>query len=429
VPESLTTRRIAYYWLPLFASWLLMTAEGPMLSAVVNRMPDEVVMLAALGIVYALAFTLESPIVQLLATSTALVRDRPSFEVTRRFTLHGMALMTLIGVLLGFGPLFAPVVERLLGTPPEIARWVRPGLQIMVLWAPAIAWRRFLQGVLIRFGRPRAIAAGTVLRLLSTVGTALTLASRTQLPGIHVFSWSLMAGVLVEALYVTWVARPVVAALPGEAVRPLAYGRLLCFHLPLAGTAVLTLIGQPLVTFVLARLAQPTLNLAAWPLVYQALLLLRAAALSLPEVVIALADQDGAADALKRFAGRLATGIGLFTAVLVLTPLLRLYLFGVQDADPVVAERAWLGLVLSLPLPAGAVVICWLQGLLIHREQTATVNVSTAVQLAVLALGLGAALVFEAPGLPAAVIALQASMIAQAAFMVRRLRSGSPMPT
>ena len=44
-------RDIFLFWLPLFASWLLMTAEGPIVSAAINRLPNEVIMLAAQGIV------------------------------------------------------------------------------------------------------------------------------------------------------------------------------------------------------------------------------------------------------------------------------------------------------------------------------------------------------------------------------------------
>ena len=43
-------RDIFLFWLPLFASWLLMTAEGPIVSAAINRLPNEVIMLAAQGI-------------------------------------------------------------------------------------------------------------------------------------------------------------------------------------------------------------------------------------------------------------------------------------------------------------------------------------------------------------------------------------------
>jgi len=36
-------RDIFFFWLPLYSSWLLMTGEGPLVSAAVNRLPDEVV--------------------------------------------------------------------------------------------------------------------------------------------------------------------------------------------------------------------------------------------------------------------------------------------------------------------------------------------------------------------------------------------------
>ena len=68
----MTQTDILLFWLPLFASWLLMTAEGPTVSAAINRLPEETIMLAAQGIVVSLEVTIESPIINLLATSTAL---------------------------------------------------------------------------------------------------------------------------------------------------------------------------------------------------------------------------------------------------------------------------------------------------------------------------------------------------------------------
>ncbi|NJN55039.1 MAG: hypothetical protein HC804_09955 [Anaerolineae bacterium] len=72
-------KNVFLFWLPLFTSWLLMTAEGPIVSATINRLPNEVVMLAAQGIVVSLSVLIESPIINLLATSTALVKDRATF--------------------------------------------------------------------------------------------------------------------------------------------------------------------------------------------------------------------------------------------------------------------------------------------------------------------------------------------------------------
>jgi len=157
--KTMRQRDIFLFWLPLYSSWLLMTGEGPLVSAAVNRLPDEVTMLAALGIVYSLAVLLESPIINLLATATALVGDHASYRQVRRFTVHWMVLLTALSYLLAMTPLFDAVVLRGLGVPPEIGAAVRPGLRILVPWSAAIAWRRFCQGVLIHFRRTRANAS------------------------------------------------------------------------------------------------------------------------------------------------------------------------------------------------------------------------------------------------------------------------------
>lgn len=404
-----------------------MTTEGPLLSAVINRRPDEVVMLAALGIVFSVAVTIESPIINLLSTSTALVRDRHTYRLVSRFTLHWIVALVAIGTALAFTPLFGLVIEDVLGTPPEIARWVRPGLQILVLWPPAIAWRRFLQGVLIRFERTATLARGTLIRLLATAGTALGLAAFTDLPGIHLASWAMLAGVFVEALYAQWVIGPVWREMEervDDARGPLTYRRLFDFHLPLAGTSILTLMAQPLVTFTLVRLDDPELTLAAWPLIFQALLLLRAPALALPEVVIALGDRPGAARGLRLFALLLGAVCLLFMLVLALGPVAELYLVDLQDAAPPVAELTHLGFLLFIPLPAMAVGIAWMRGTLIHRHQTRVVNEAMALQLVLLALGLVIGLALDAHGIWAAALSIQLAMVGQTLYLLRRVGRG-----
>jgi len=154
-------RDILWFWLPLFASWMLMTLEGPAISAAINRLPDEVLMLAANGIVVSLSVTIESPIINMLATATALTKDRQSYLLIRKFTIHWMILLTGITLLFGFTGLFDLIVIQVMGIEPVTAEWVRIGMRIMTLWSAAIAWRRFLQGVLIRYNQTRRIAWGT----------------------------------------------------------------------------------------------------------------------------------------------------------------------------------------------------------------------------------------------------------------------------
>lgn len=419
----LTQRQLIRFWLPLFASWLLMTAEGPMISAVINRLPNEVIMLAAQGIVVSLAVTIESPIINLLATSTALVKDRQSFIQVRRFTWHWMAGLTLLAVLLAYTPLFDWVVVRAMRAPDAVATWVRPGLRLLCLWPAAIAWRRFLQGVLIHFGRPQAVARGTMWRLGAGTLTAVLLAWLTDLPGVVVGSITLQVAVIVEALYATWAVQPLLRgslaaespSLPGAS--PLAYRDLFWFHLPLASTSLLTLLVRPLVAFSLARLDNPTRSLAAWPLLFQLLLLARASAMALPEVIIALNQTPQAGDALRRFIIRLAGVNGLLILLLAFTPISTLYLVSIQDATAEVSAQARYGLMILALFPAVATLNFGLRGFLISRRHTPPVNTGMALNLIITALLLTVGVWWRAPSILLAGVALNAALLVETVYL------------
>ncbi|MFQ5398597.1 MAG: hypothetical protein ACE5E7_03270 [Anaerolineae bacterium] len=425
-------REIFWFWLPLFASWLLMTTEGPTVSAAINRLPNEVVMLAAQGIVVSLSVTIESPIINLLATSTALVRDRASYLLVRKFTLHWAIFLTAVTVLIAFTPLYDVVVVQLLGTPPEVAVWVRPGLRIMTLWSAAIAWRRFLQGVLIHFDQTSKVAWGTAVRLFASGGTVIGLALWSVLPGVISGAIALMAGVIAEAAYATLAVRPLLRttlspqgpAADGEA---LTYRQLLWFHLPLAATALLTLLSQPLVTSTLARLPQPTESLAAWPVLFQIMLMARAAAFALPEAVIALSERPNSFQPVRRFSFILAGVLTLAMAGFVFSPAAALYVFGVQDMTKLVGDLAMSSLTLFLLFPALATITSWLRGLLINRRNTKVVNIGMAINLVVTAIVLVIGLVNRQPGLSTAAVALNLASLFEIIYLGWRTQHVLPL--
>ena len=87
MPETtLRIREILRTWWPLTASWILMGFEGPAVAAVVSRLPNPTVNLAAWGgVVFPLALMVEAPIIMMLAASTALCRDWASYVKMRRF--------------------------------------------------------------------------------------------------------------------------------------------------------------------------------------------------------------------------------------------------------------------------------------------------------------------------------------------------------
>jgi hypothetical protein len=418
-------RFIFWFWLPLFASWLLMTAEGPFVSAIINRMPNEVIMLAAQGIVVALAVTIESPIINLLATSTAMVKDRTTYLLVRRFTIHWAIFLTIISALLAFTPLFKLLVIDLMQTPLPVATWVQPGLKIMTFWSAAIAWRRFLQGVLIHFGLTRRVAWGTVARLLTSGGTAVFLALTTDWAGVIIGTTSLMTGVIAEAIFATIAVRTIIKnrfapQSPRAEGDELTYRELFWFHLPLASTSFLALLAQPLVTFSLARLDKPTLSLAAWPMVFQITLMARAAAFAWPEVVIALGKGPERFPPIRRFTFNMAGTLTIIMFVFVLTPLSAFYIFVIQDMTELVGELARSSLSLFILYPALAVFVSWLRGLLINHRITRQVNMGMAINLLVTAGVLAIGLYLHLPGLPTAAIALNIAALCEVIYLTWR---------
>src|SRR4030043_1637263 len=200
--SQLSSRRIFHTWWPLAASWLLMGIESPAISAVVARLANPEISLAAYGgIIFPLALIIESPIIMLLAASTALSKDWPSFVKIRRFMMISSAILTVFHILIAFTPLYYFIVEDLFGAPQAIVEPARVGLMIMIPWTWAIAYRRFHQGMLIRFGHSRAVSTGTLIRLgadLMVLGVGYAI---HDISGIIVATSAVVAGVVSEAIY------------------------------------------------------------------------------------------------------------------------------------------------------------------------------------------------------------------------------------
>ncbi len=347
-------RTIAALWLPLAVSFELMMLEGPAVQAAIGRLPHASLHLAAWGLTMSLSLLVESPVIMLLATAIALVRDGPSYRALRRFTLTVLAFCTALAALLAFTPLYGRVALGWMGQPTDIATAARPALQIMIFWTAAIAWRRFHQGILIRRGQTRKVSWGTAIRLAVTVATALSLAAWGPLPGAQVGGITLMAAVLAEAMATTFFAAPLLRreVLPVEEPGPaLSQRAILRFHAPLALTTLLTLVAQPMTAAALARLPMREATLAAWPVVATLLLVMRGWGFALQEITVARGGEPEARRPLARFAWLVGIATTVITALIALTPLLGLYLTGVVRLAPALRPLAQVGIAAGCLLP------------------------------------------------------------------------------
>lgn len=392
---TISIRRIFQTWWPLAASWLLMSAELPALSAVVARLADPEIHLAAYGgVVFPVALVIESPIIMLLAASTALSKDWASYAKLRRFMMTAGAVLTALHALLAFTPLYDIVIVGLLHPPEEIIAPARIGLIIMLPWTWSIAYRRFHQGVLIRFNRSRTISVGTIIRLIADLVVLIVGFSLHSVPGIVVATGAVATGVLSEAVYVGIVVRPVLrnelrrAKPVGETVTMRSF---LSFYVPLVMTALLSLLIQPLGSAALGRMPQPLVSLAAWPVVNGLVFSLRSLGIAYNEVVVALLDENGSSRNLHRFSWIMAAVTTGLLFLITATPLAEIWFVQVTALNPDLAQLAKSVIWLALPIPGLSVFQSWYQGTLLHSRQTHYITESVVIFLslsaALLALG------------------------------------------
>jgi progressive ankylosis protein len=262
--ERLSARSILLFWLPLAATWMMMAAEGPFLAAIIARLGDPKFNLAAHGVAFAFAILIEAPVIMLMSASTALVEDSRTYRRLRNFANVLNAGSTAILLVVLIPGVYSVLMERLIGLPPEVARLTYGALWILLPWPAAIGYRRFLHGLLIRSGRTRLVAVGTLLRLISMSATALILFVYTELPGAWVGAAAMSTGVVTEAIAARFMAvrtvRELLARERGiddDSPAHDGYRAIAAFYYPLALTSVIGLTVQPMLTFFMGRAPAP----------------------------------------------------------------------------------------------------------------------------------------------------------------------------
>lgn len=424
--SAVTVAEVFRNWAPLATSWLVMGLELPVVSAVMARLANPEVNLAAYGgVTMPVALLIEAPIMMLLSASTALGRDLASYRFMHRFMMVAGFVLTLVHAAVAFTPLFDLVVVPLLGPPEVVVEPARLGLQVTLPWTWAIAYRRFHQGLLIRYGRSFHVSIGTVVRLIVMTATVLT-AAAAGAPGIMAAGLAITAGVVSEAVYAGVTAHSVVRgplARQPAARPPLAWPAFRSFYVPLAITSLVSLLMTPLGSAAISRMPDALPSLAVWPVVSGLLFMLRSLGFAFNEVVVALLERPGAFRRLARFSLVLSLTVTAVMALVAFTPLSRLWFGVVSGLEPDLVRLATVGFAFALLWPALDVLRNLFQGIIVHGQRTRSITESMVVFLAVSAALLAVGTRLQSfPALPYAMVSFVTGTAAQVAWLWWRSR-------
>ena len=404
----------------------MMAAEGPFLAAMIARMPGPEFNLGAYGVAFALAILIEAPVIMLMSAATSLVKDRISYLKMRNFS-RGLILGTTLLLLIVLVPgVYRWLTETLLQLPAEVADLTYGALWFFLPWPSAIGYRRFLQGVLIRAGKTRLVAMGTLIRLLAMTVSALLGYLLLDIPGAWVGGLALGTGVTVEAIAARFMAAETVRDLLAEegdseyTGRTVTYRAIATFYLPLALTSLIGLTIQPLLTFFMGRSVSPVESLAVYPVVHSLSFFFRSVGFAYQDAAIALiGERFEHYRELRRFCFTLGAVTTAGLALVAFTPLFQLWFTVLSGLTPELTSFALIPARIIVPLPFLSVLLSFQRAILVEGRRTqhitwASVIEVTTVAVLFLTLGFG----FEVVGATAAFTAFLGGRLLSTVYLV-----------
>jgi Na+-driven multidrug efflux pump len=380
-----SVKGVFLFWLPLAFTWILMSVEGPYVSAIIARIAEPKLNLAAFGVAFSLGIFIEAPIIMIMTAATALIEDRKSYRMLRNFNIVLNAIITVMMLILITEPAFRFTTD-LIGLDEKLYSLTRLGTILFIPWPAAIGFRRFYQGVLIRYGQTKKVFYGTITRLISMGLSAYLLYAFTNIPGVAVGASALSIGVTIEAIATRIMARNAVHHYvhSEEILTPtLTYKYISSFYVPLLLTSIITMAARPLVTLFMGHAPFPVESLAVLPVVTALVFIFRSGGIAYQEVVIALMNES---ESNYKSILNFAWILGFFSTVglvaLSSTPAADFWFRDVSGLSNELTNFSKLPLLILAVMPSLAVLVNVQRGLLVYKRKTKPVTIGSGVEMA-----------------------------------------------
>lgn len=378
-------------WWPIAISWVILALEPQFLSSVIARFPNSEVNLAAYGnIAHLIPIFLQSPIMLLHAASAALCKDIETFKKLRKFTYAMTIGLTLVHLLIALTPLYFFVTRNLLNLPEEVVQAGRPGLILMLPWAGAITYRRFHQGILIRFGHTKRMGFGTILRLISDVICVLILANIKGISGLVVATAAQGFSVFLEGAYVGAVTQKIVKkqlkpSVSGVIIRWKEFRK---YYTPLLVNAIVMVLINPLNSAALGRMPMALASLSTWPVVNGFGHMVGNLGQPSREITLTYIRNKGSFKVIRKFCLTIGIIASSILALFTFTPLLNWYLRVVVSLPEHLIPYAKTASIFIIPVGVIRSLSNMYTGIVSYNRKTTSLLMSTIAQMSVVFLGL-----------------------------------------
>lgn len=401
----------------------MMAFEGPFLAAIIARLPDEKYNLAAYGVAYSFALLAEAPVIMMMAASTALVKNAQSYYKLRNFNAIIVIGITILLALSLIPSFYRLIAIDLINLTEHVAHLTHIALIILLPWPGAIAYRRFLQGILIANNKTRFVSYGTVIRLLSMATAAILSFHFFHLPGAWVGAAALSTGVTMEMLMTHLMSRRLIKSIKNLEIETesyhIHYKGILIFYFPLVMAAFIGFGSHPLIAFFLGNSRMAIESLAVLPVINALVFIFRSLGLSYQEVVIALiGKRNEGLRSLQKFAFKLGLANLLILGIIAFSPFAHFWFIEVSGLSEVLSTIAILPTQILVIVPALSVLLSYQRAIQVVYKKTKTITLATFIEVSLITIVLSYSIYqLDFIGITASAIALLVGRLGSNTFL------------
>jgi hypothetical protein len=424
--NKLTYKRLFQLWYPLAFAWIMISAEGPFLTAIVARLNAPRYNLAAYGISITLAMLTEALVIMLLSTSTVFVNSKSNYYKVRTFTLILTLSATSILLLFSIKPVFN-VLSNIMKLPEYIAILANRSITILIPWPAAIGFRRFYQGILIKNGKTNIIALTTITRISTILTSAFILMFLTKLPGAYIGAIALSSGVTLEAIITRIISnntiKKILQAENSDCDSP-KLSTIFKFYYPLALTPIIGMSTSTLITFFLGRSINSIESLATMPVVGSFSFLFASICYAYMELVIANLDKELCnIKKIKNFAYIIGLIVTIIYSIIVLSPAGIFYFHVISGLSNILLPFALTGARILIFLPIFSAITSIQRGILIFLRKTYYVSSASFIELLIIYISLSLLINYSQwPGIVNATLSLNFGRLSGILFLVNYIK-------
>lgn len=430
--RSLTIRpsqQAARTWAPLALQWFIRGVEIPTLLAVAGHLGAAKPTIAAFGsVVVPTVFLFEGPAIALLPTCLAKAGGRARSRALLRFAAIVAVLLLGTQLILLVPAVGNSIATGALGVTPAISRQARQGLLLLLPWGAIAAFRAYTQASLLARRAPTSVGIASTARVAATTVVLLITSHFLDVMSAGLLSLALLAGAVIE-LIVLGISSQFAGDSYGDSSsdpHPFKRGELRRFFLPIAAVPLLALTIPLIIVAAISRLPSAEDSLAAWPIAFGTVFLLRGPGLAFGDACLSLLKQEVPRAEITRLRGLLVIGMMTLCTVMAIPPIggpILGTLYGVYGN-----QRELVVLIFAVGSlgPFLAVVQGWYQSQLFHRNHSMPLLEATiAAVVVVVGLGCTAPLVSRLPGAITMMAIYVLSQVTFVAWMRMRLDRAS----